>query len=95
MSEQRGTRLGGHHATTVALQQVLAQLLFQQLHLPTERWLGKVQCGGRATETAHFGNCGEILETCEVHGRLCRISIARMAVVDSPASAALKAHPKT
>ena len=67
MLHEAQARLGGLHAPAVAVQQMLAQFLFQQAHLPAQGGLGHVQHFGRAREAAALGDAQEIFDLLEVH----------------------------
>ncbi|MOA24503.1 hypothetical protein D3C78_1451820 [compost metagenome] len=67
MLQQRLPRLGHHHATTGALEQPLAQIGFQQLHLPAQRRLRQMQGSGRPAEAAGLGHRNEIAQSRQVH----------------------------
>ncbi|MCY1532859.1 hypothetical protein D9M68_681550 [compost metagenome] len=58
---------GGLRAAAVAIQQVLAELQFQQAHLAAERGLRHVQHFGRAGEAAPFRHPQEVFDLLEVH----------------------------
>jgi hypothetical protein len=67
MGQQRCAGLGGHGTAPGALQQALAQLVFEQLHLPAQRRLCQVQGGRRAAEAARLGHGHKVLQAGQVH----------------------------
>ena len=69
MFEQQLARFRGRRAAAVADQEVLAQLDFEQAHLPAERGLRDVERDGGAREAAEFGDADEIFQLLQVHIR--------------------------
>ena len=65
---QCSARVGKDDAAAVAVQQMQAEFLFHQLHLPAERGLRHPQFVGRTGETPQFGDAQEIAELADVHG---------------------------
>jgi hypothetical protein len=67
MHQQCRAGFRGNGAAAVPLQQPLADLRFEQLHLAAERGLGQVQGGRRTAEAAGLGHGGEVLQAGQVH----------------------------